>query len=565
MKRFLVLALGAALISSAAHAEMRTPFTNPGGIVSDVSGTSVTPPGAATRTLAARAADALSVMDYGAFCDGQSHPLSGRFGSLAAAQAVYPAAVALTDEFDWVATQTAANAMPATAPSRLIFGRGKCLLNRDVTLPLGQRQVLGGGSGTTEIRFTGGSKGFAFENAGTADLLVVGGMAVSTSQAGVGRYLTVSFAGTAASTQQLVQRDVRVTADGTGWFEAADVLTNVRSPLYEGVFVTGSFSSPPMNAAHRYRGTTTDIRHVGGMVLTAVAAHDIGELCEGLATTGHIIIDADYGVLATFPAGKPWVEFTGGQVSAYKSFVKGTNIKQLHVKGGTHYAANYRPERMTGYIGFDLSGADTRNVLIQGAYFQGDGYTGTKALLNAANGAYGLVMGNQVSGFDSAWTLGANTNGWQVRVNQYLSVTTPWADSGTYNFHEFASFDGTARTVVGSGSFVEDLQGGSAATLRLTDRGSTANNKIVAFLNDDGTLYIRRVADDGSASSNILTGTSGGIQIGGTFSGNSPFRVGYGAAGGIYVYDTASSGQKQVTFGATDSAGTGFKTLRVPN
>lgn len=42
--------------------------------------------------------------------DGQSHPLSGLFGTLAAAQAAYPHAVALTDELGGVAIQAAINA-----------------------------------------------------------------------------------------------------------------------------------------------------------------------------------------------------------------------------------------------------------------------------------------------------------------------------------------------------------------------------------------------------------------------------------------------------------------------
>jgi hypothetical protein len=47
--------------------------------------------------------------DYGAIADGNSHPLSGYFGSLAAAQVVYPHATALTQELDWAASQMAIN------------------------------------------------------------------------------------------------------------------------------------------------------------------------------------------------------------------------------------------------------------------------------------------------------------------------------------------------------------------------------------------------------------------------------------------------------------------------
>lgn len=74
---------------------------------------SVTSTGSTTaRTLADRFAERRHVKDYGAVWDGATHPLSGYFSTLAAAQVVYPHAVALTDEIDWAATQAAINDLP---------------------------------------------------------------------------------------------------------------------------------------------------------------------------------------------------------------------------------------------------------------------------------------------------------------------------------------------------------------------------------------------------------------------------------------------------------------------
>ena len=61
------------------------------------------------RRLADRFADVVNVRDFGAVFDGASHPLSAYYPTLAAAQAVYPHAVALTDEIDGVAIQAAIN------------------------------------------------------------------------------------------------------------------------------------------------------------------------------------------------------------------------------------------------------------------------------------------------------------------------------------------------------------------------------------------------------------------------------------------------------------------------
>lgn len=61
------------------------------------------------RTVADRLNDTANVKDYGAIADGTLHPLSERFPTLSAAQAVYPHAAALTDSIDWAAFQAAIN------------------------------------------------------------------------------------------------------------------------------------------------------------------------------------------------------------------------------------------------------------------------------------------------------------------------------------------------------------------------------------------------------------------------------------------------------------------------
>lgn len=55
---------------------------------------------------------------FGAFGDGTVHPLSERYSTLAAAQAVYPFVTALTQTIDWAACQAAEN-----------YARGKCQVN----------------------------------------------------------------------------------------------------------------------------------------------------------------------------------------------------------------------------------------------------------------------------------------------------------------------------------------------------------------------------------------------------------------------------------------------------
>src|SRR5207249_669662 len=65
-----------------------------------------------------------NIKSYGAIGDGSSHPLSTRYATLAAAQADYPVATALTNEIDWCATQTAVNAAQSTTLPGLVWAPG---------------------------------------------------------------------------------------------------------------------------------------------------------------------------------------------------------------------------------------------------------------------------------------------------------------------------------------------------------------------------------------------------------------------------------------------------------
>jgi hypothetical protein len=68
-------------------------------------------------------------VNWGGVCDGNSHPLSSVYSTLAAAQAVYPFSVALTDELDWAAIQKMAYAgQPIKLSNQSAF------LNRQITL-----------------------------------------------------------------------------------------------------------------------------------------------------------------------------------------------------------------------------------------------------------------------------------------------------------------------------------------------------------------------------------------------------------------------------------------------
>lgn len=93
---------------------------------------------------------------YGAIGDGATHPLSQRFGTLAAAQAIYPHAVALTDEIDWAALQSAINAASVRGGRvHIVPPPGKYLINRPLVAKVTLDDLVDVGDlGTSDIHFT---------------------------------------------------------------------------------------------------------------------------------------------------------------------------------------------------------------------------------------------------------------------------------------------------------------------------------------------------------------------------------------------------------------------------
>jgi hypothetical protein len=76
---------------------------------------------------------------YSAIGDGQSHPLSQRFATLGAAQAVFPHATGLSDEIDWAAWQGAAT----SGHARMYVPEGDYVTNKPV-VPSGDLYTISG-------------------------------------------------------------------------------------------------------------------------------------------------------------------------------------------------------------------------------------------------------------------------------------------------------------------------------------------------------------------------------------------------------------------------------------
>ena len=120
---------------------------------------------------------ALSVRDFQPSCSGATAPLSTRYATLAAAQAVYPHVTALTDEIDWAAAQGAVNYLTARGGGTLQFDGDYFIFNKPLVILDSTRVHLRGQGHRTQIAWNGtsGEAVVVFRNAshsGMADLNV---------------------------------------------------------------------------------------------------------------------------------------------------------------------------------------------------------------------------------------------------------------------------------------------------------------------------------------------------------------------------------------------------------
>ena len=185
--------------------------TGAGGMFLPLTGGSVSGPinVTVTGTPVARSvqdslADAVNVKSFGAIMDGASHPLSSKYGSLGAAQAVYPHATSLTDEIDWCAIQGAVNAGNVA----IRIPAGIALINKPIVSSTANIAVIGEGVDVaTIIQTAAGQDGWQHNS--TAHFQMFGVNLKCNGTGGIA--LNLNFAGNVAN---LTLRDVFITGNG---------------------------------------------------------------------------------------------------------------------------------------------------------------------------------------------------------------------------------------------------------------------------------------------------------------------------------------------------------------
>lgn len=110
---------------------------------------------AARRTQHQKNLDVLNVKDFGAIGDGNDNPLSSRFASLSAAQAVYPFVTALTQTQDYAGIQAAINAAKVLNAA-VFIPSGQYITNTTITADYAVSMYGEGGQGLRDVSSTHG-------------------------------------------------------------------------------------------------------------------------------------------------------------------------------------------------------------------------------------------------------------------------------------------------------------------------------------------------------------------------------------------------------------------------
>jgi hypothetical protein len=337
--------------------------------------------------------------------DGTSRPLAQRYSTLAAAQADYPHATALTDELDWAAIQGAINRATATGTlggKVVLAANRRYLLNRTLQAP--PRLTLEGAGSNSTLVYTG--TGTALEaDPGTGRVanwhLVLQNFTLRAKTGTRGIALRdvadVDISNVAVFGQAAAGEPI------TGFTEAC---------LYLGA------SRPPHGATIVVRIRNAFFQQCKGDGIRASEANAINQIAIHQTR-----IQGNQGWGINFQVQARALDIQG-------SDLEGNAVGQLRLAGvlGLHLAGNYF-ESLPTMINL-TGGVETRGVVIEGNHLQGGGAGVTPAAITLGGGAFpaeGVVIkGNWIAQVTHALEL-RDARGVDAGANSFTGVTTPVA------------------------------------------------------------------------------------------------------------------------------------------
>jgi hypothetical protein len=400
--------------------------------------------GAVAHTVQAKLRERVSVKDFGAIGDGGSHPLSGVYATLAAAQVVYPHATALTNEIDWCATQSLVNYFATLGGGNIYFPRGTYIFDRPITCALQSAQFAGESRRSSVLQFNDGVNGFvcttnvdtststaAHQELSWLDLEV---RTLNTGASATAISVTNSSAGSVPVSQVVLERVSIVPQNGfnNGWSNglycssASGVTVNdcfiigkYNTTVGKGIYFTNyCIDNFVTNCRILYWDVGVQDDHLGQ------ASHG----SEGLYISCDVIVNCNTGVYRGQTTGlsDPFLTVVGSHINCRVNCITTYNIYNILVTGSLLYVQGTATQTMAANAACVLlqNNAPADNptgVSITGNCINALGVTTQSPVGASINLPYCTVTGNVFNGFASAIAIVSN-NG-VLGGNQYIGCT----------------------------------------------------------------------------------------------------------------------------------------------
>lgn len=501
--------------------------------------------GAVVRPLRDKMRDTVSVKDFGAICDGISHPLRERYATLESAQLVYPHATSLNDEIDWCAAQAAFN----TGRSPNIINT--LMVNAPLVALFPGQCPYGAGAIQSIIKATPEFVG--------ANVLIMGNFSVNTVTRAMG---------------------------GSGFAIDCNAVNGVTGLSIYGLRDGSSFNSVYVTNNKNAPGIRTNMAGNGAGIAG-------GRMCQGVQFWNcQVITDQDMvgvpywkidGIFESRLTGCKALGSSKGLVTGSQGFLIGdtSEVRALILSGcstgnlvgggnniGIHYSKWVR-ESWDEFTTFE-------NILGCGVYFHGSGVSGTLLPFNCRSLHPRPYNSTEPGILDPLYRVG-DANACFAGVINYYNSDKVWARFDAPEEAQFNNFVDVVAGIIPSAvlSTIVSFDSGSAPSNMLVGYSSDASASRKEIVFNKGGHTERHEANgfseqhDGSWET-INLGTPNRYRIrdsllstvfsvdGGVLSSSRTSVSLMSNKGGAMTFD-------RVQIGPADSAGAGYRQLRIPN
>lgn len=326
--------------------------------------------------------------------------------------------------------------------TKVYIPRGTYNVPGSLTITNKPVRLIGAGVGMTVLRFSGVGGGISFTSNNPRDKFSIEGMSLSTSTAGGGTAISVTYtdapAGGAGILHANAIRAVEIISEsGVEWWTKGIVATNVSNLVISQVLIRGKNGTQDMSYGIQVIDTTPMVIR-DAIIYYAVTGIRVEGNSQGLVIDGVTsVTTCTTGLDLSTSGGAPGSGVFGAHFNTLTTGILINGQTDFAITGCVIYKMG-----TGGYIGINATSASRFRII--GNVLISYGTAGTaEAILMTPNAADNIIQGNViVGGFTAAqggsfqdWTRGITLNAGSIRNvvtdNLFNGVTTEITDAGT--------------------------------------------------------------------------------------------------------------------------------------